>query len=1049
MGAPLDTWYKARDALAIDLEEELMGPEDPEELDEPPLNRIIVGVLHPRRGSDDTGYRVGLEEDAAMESGSDSSVSGTEEPDTAIALSRAMKPTSLGLTFTVAYDETPTVAVDVTARRYVLEESRWVPVDVVLPDGVTVDVGVPGRHEYRIPNQPLRLVWLVRNPVDGLTRITMSLVNEAVLPSGERADSYCWFRPRLTASVDRGQFVDRRRNRSTPSADRDVRSSDFLYRHEPSLAIGHGCAVTWDDAPRVTQLRTTYIPSHDVRLARPSGGDAGDPFGTYELNMEHLATDSDTSQLSEMARAYERWISTKEQEARTMPAPHRDTALEHIDYAKKCAQRIRAGVELLENADDPGSATAFRLMNEAMLEQRRAQDRARGVEPGVQRWRPFQMAFILMNLPALASGEHPDRNVVDLLWFPTGGGKTEAYLGCIGFVILRRRLRRNDDGGVSAIMRYTLRLLTRQQFERAAGLICALELIRRRDLPASTPISLGLWVGDKAAPNKVKAAKAILNKLANGEQPEGSTPVQLLRCPWCGAPMNHKNYEAIDDLELQISCTEIRCEFADGLPLYVTDDDVYRVRPSLLIGTVDKFALMAWREEVGDLLSTDGPYSRPDLIVQDELHLISGPLGTMVGLYESALDLACTGEGRPKVLASTATIRRADQQVRNVFDRESLQFPPPGLDPSDNYFAVEAAPEEKGTRRYVGILAPGTSQATLLVRIYSSLLQAARELEVDDEIRDDYWTLLGYFNSLRVLGSTYLQVLDDVPDRMAVLAARRGSTVREISQEPVELTSRVDQTRIPLAMKRLETSYPSPDSPDIVLATNMISVGLDIDRLGLMVVAGQPQSTSEYIQSTSRVGRRNPGLVIVALNGQRSRDVSHYESFVPFHRALYREVEATTATPFASRARDRGAHGTLVAAARMLTPALRADKSAASVSELRADIERIIDALVDRAARVSVENPEDAESFRAQLFELLRRWEDAVEGSLVTRFGSLRPPRAKKDDGDHPLLATAGGEYSDHSSYPVRTPPWPTLSSMRDVDSETNLYVKYLKASED
>ncbi|MFW0783605.1 helicase-related protein [Gordonia sp. CPCC 206044] len=793
----------------------------------------------------------------------------------------------------------------------------------------------------------------------------------------------------------------------------------------------------------MAEVTTTFLPSHEVPLARPSGGDDLDPFGTYDLAMRSLAVQCDTADLRAMADAYEKWIQARRAGADAMTAPYRDQAYTHLGLAEECARRIRAGIDAVESGD-PQIGRAFRLMNEAMVNQRDAQDRARGVPLSGQRWRPFQIAFILMNIPALASSDHGDRDVVDLLWFPTGGGKTEAYLGCIAFSILLRRLRRADDGGVSAVMRYTLRLLTRQQFERAAGLICALELVRRRELPAATPISLGLWVGNQATPNKVHDAGAILEKMAAGERPEGSTPVQLLRCPWCGSDMDHTNYDVVEKGRLVMRCLSRDCEFDDELPLYVTDDDVYRVRPSLVIGTVDKFALMTWRSEVGRLLSVDGPDSRPDLIVQDELHLISGPLGTMVGLYESAFDLACTGAGRPKVLASTATIRRAEQQVRNVFDRCSVQFPPPGLDPADNYFAVEASPEQKGTRRYVGVMAPGISQATMLIWIYSAILQSVNELDVDDDVRDDYWTLLGYFNSLRVLGSTYLQVLDDIPHRIDVLAERHERDAREISKdkEPVELTSRVDQTKIPEAMGLLETSYPQADSPDLVLATNMISVGLDINRLGLMVVAGQPQSTSEYIQSTSRVGRRNPGLVVVALNAQRSRDASHYESFVPFHRALYREVEPTTATPFASRARDRGAHGTLVAAVRMIVAALREDGSAGRIDEFRSEVDAVIAGFVARAHRIS---PDEVDSFADQLDGLVRTWADCASSGLVDRYGTLRHPRDRKPAKGHPLLMSAGGSYPDPASYPVGEPPWPALSSMRDVDAETDLYVKYLK----
>ncbi|MGV9673354.1 helicase-related protein [Gordonia sp. NPDC003504] len=1040
MAEDLTPWYDARQAIVDELEQELVGPADSTVLTEPPLNRIVVGALHPRRGSVDE-YVQGIdgEGDQSVKSGQGSAQD--DDSDSAIALSHAMKPSSIGLTFTVDHAENPTVAVEVSARRYVETDGNWLPVDIASDPGLVINARSSQRISIPISRESLKLVGVVRPPVDGLVRITLSVVNTATPGSRGRVDEQCWFRPRITVRTDLG-FVDRRRARTNLSQDADIRSTDFLYRGEPVFAIGHGCAVTWDDSAKlVTELTTTFIPSHDVRLAAPSGGGPDDEYGTYDLDMEKMATSADRSQLLELARSYERWIASRQSDAEVMADPHKQQALAHVDLARQCAARIRGGLDVLDDPTVPEVSRAFSLMNEAMLEQRRAQDRTRGVAPSTQHWRPFQIAFILMNLPALANSSHPDRDLVDLLWFPTGGGKTEAYLGCIGFTILLRRLRRNDDGGVSAIMRYTLRLLTRQQFERAAGLICALELIRRRELPGAAEISLGLWVGDGASPNKIDDAERILHGLASGHQPEGSTPVQLIRCPWCGTGMDHRNYVVVDKARLDISCSSLSCEFGERLPLYVTDDDVYRVRPSLVIGTVDKFAMMTWRPQVGDLLSVDGPNSRPDLIVQDELHLISGPLGTMVGLYESALDLACTGGGRPKVLASTATIRRAEAQVRNVFDRGSAQFPPPGLDPSDNYFAIEATPEQKGTRRYVGVMAPGTSQATLLVRLYSVLLQSVKDLVVEDDVRDDYWTLMGYFNSLRVLGSTYLQVLDDVPDRVDVLAARKSSTPRDLSAEPVELTSRVDQTKIPAAMGRLETSYPDVHSPDVVLATNMISVGLDIDRLGLMVVAGQPQSTSEYIQSTSRVGRRRPGLVVVALNSQRSRDTSHYESFIPFHRALYREVEATTATPFASRARDRGAHGTLVAAIRLLIGGLRSDLSASAVARHSEHVNGVVDALVDRAQRVA---PEEAQPFRDQLRKLLDEWEGAASAGLVESYGTLRPPQASPAEG-HPLLITTGGEYSQPGSFPVAEPPWPALSSMRDVDAETRLYVKNVK----
>ncbi|MCA2206678.1 helicase-related protein [Nocardia rosealba] len=1039
MDEDLSPWYEARDSLVDSLEEELMGPRKLEPLLEPPLNRIIVGVLYPRVESQADDYKAGLAEDAAGEAGSTADDAATE---VAVSLSHAHKPSSVGLTFTVDPAITPRIAIHASARKYAESGQVWTPHEVATGEDVLIDCTAVGPIDRPVAEgELLRIVGVVRAPTAaGHVRISVSLVNShSRTDASGSSDGSSWFRPSIIVSTPEGGFVDRSIDPTQLSADPDERSARFLYRNEPILAIGHGCAVDWDEhSTSPGTIWTTFIPSQQVHLARPAGGDDHDDFGRYDLRMDQLAETSDRAQLHAMVDAYERWISTRGVEAETIDSPaHRSVALEHMKRAAECARRIRAGISAL---DHPQVDRAFRLMNRAMVHQRRAQDRSRGEVPKPQRWRPFQMAYILMNLPALADPRHPDRAVADLLWFPTGGGKTEAYLGCIGFTILLRRLRREDNGGVSAIMRYTLRLLTRQQFERAGGLICALELVRRTEIPEAAPISLGLWVGNAATPSDTKEAQRILRQIAEGEHVQGSTPMQLVRCPWCGVQLTHKHYDASGE-SMTIACGESGCDFRDGLPLYVLDSDIYANRPSLIISTVDKFALMTWKHEVGLLLSADGPTdSRPDLIVQDELHLISGPLGTIVGLNEAAIDMVCTGEGRPKILASTATVRRAAKQVRAVFDRGTAQFPPPGLTPSDNYFAVDAPAQEKGTRRYVGVMAPGTSQSTLLVRIYSVLLQAVGDLDAPDEVRDTYWTLLGYFNALRVLGSAYLQVLDDVPDRMDVVAARRQRPVREISQEPVELTSRVDQMEIPNSMARLETSYPNPQSPDVALATNMISVGLDIDRLGLMVVAGQPQSTSEYIQSTSRVGRRNPGLVIVALNSQRSRDSSHYASFIPFHRSLYREVESTTATPFAPRARDRAGHGVLVASTRLMIPQLSTDESAQNVVDFSSEIDGLIERLVARAKRIS---PAEAGPFAEQLRELLARWKNEVGIGAVQRYGSMRPPNAKSRAGDKPLIDPA--EDVNAGSFPVRGAPWPTMTSMRDVDAETSLYVKYLK----
>jgi hypothetical protein len=420
---------------------------------------------------------------------------------------------------------------------------------------------------------------------------------------------------------------------------------------------------------------------------------------------------------------------------------------------------------------------------------------------------------------------------------------------------------------------------------------------------------------------------------------------------------------------------------------------------------------------------------RPELIIQDELHLISGPLGTLVGLYETAIDALCTDKGvRPKIIASTATIRRAGQQTAALFDRSIRQFPPPGIDARDSYFAVQASPEKSGDRLYLGLMAPGTSHTTLLVRTYAALLQSVFEIQSSADVKDPYWTLVGYFNSLRVLGGARLQVSDDVDDRMELLATQHAITKRDI-EGLIELTSREPSSRIPDHLKHMAVSYPDPNALAVILATNMISVGVDIDRLGLMAVMGQPQTTSEYIQSTSRVGRKFPGLVVVMLNAARSRDRSHYESFTAYHSALYRQVESTSVTPFSSRARDRGLHAVVVALARLLEPGLRPNPEAAKIANFGMRMEEIRKTILNRLEQIKnrkAVDAEDVEATKEQLREIVQRWIDLAADRVIV-YSDFR--NAEKS-----LLRDAA-DYG-----PDTEDAFPTLWSLRDVDKDSNLF---------
>ena len=573
-------------------------------------------------------------------------------------------------------------------------------------------------------------------------------------------------------------------------------------------------------------------------------------------------------------------------------------------------------------------------------------------------------------------------------------------------------------------------------------LLCSLERLRIRENDlGDRAFSIGLWVGQAATPNTLAEAKKSLNAIDDGKELQEKNPVQLTQCPWCGQDLNETHYSVVKSPieRLRIACGTPSCDFRDGLPAYVVDQDIYRVRPELVLGTVDKFAQMAWREDVRKLFARDGIGTPPSLIIQDELHLISGPLGSIVGLYEAAIDAACgelTSEGvlhgRPKVIASTATIRRADRQIRAVFNREAAQFPPPGIDPDQSFFAEPASREKLGTREYIGVMAPGTSHATLMVRVYAAILQAAQDLHGSPEVRDPYWTLLGYFNSLRVLGSANLQVEGDVRDRLQLVARRKQAVAREL-RPPVELTSRVASADIPRTLKSLESKVESGHANDVVLATNMISVGVDIDRLGLMTVMGQPQSSAEYIQATSRVGRQHPGLVVTIFNSARSRDRSHYENFIPYHQALYRAVEATSATPFAARARDRALHGVLVSLTRLLVDDLSFDTAAHKAGDYNEEVVQMAAILARRAKEVTT-STEEAEDTQKQLDELVRVWTEEAEAHPDMRYQN------SSNYDDALLVPPDVAMTNELIEYSQRETPWPTLQSMRDVDAESSLY---------
>ena len=883
-------------------------------------------------------------------------------------------------------------------------------------DPISVDGGCPSVVVQGTVSPPLE---------NGDRLVTLFLINTQTIP--EQNQDHAWiFQPELAVRDVENRSVFRRRPiLRADEFDAEREALEMIYRNRVEFAVGHGVSVhatvSDDDVERAVEVKTNVLPEYEIQVTETPGLELGDRPAMCRmiedglLDMERLAElerDELVAGLYVLTDDYAAWIAEGRGLIGNTFLGYDRAATEAMTRCELVLERLREGIDVL-GADDRALA-AFRFANRAMAYQRirsvYALGKRRGKEIGVEAlnirknrsWRPFQLAFILLSIPALADPTHRDRTqpleaFADLLWFPTGGGKTEAYLGVAAFTMGIRRLQGDVGGldggrGLSVIMRYTLRLLTLQQFQRATALICAMEVLRRSE-PAvwgEEPFTIGLWVGQRVTPNTTDDSHAAIEKERDGKYGTGSTPAQLTCCPWCGAEIAPGRDIRVDR-ELGrtfIFCGDKygRCEFSQaksqnlGLPVLVVDDEIYHRPPSMLIATVDKFAMMAWRGQVRTLFGRVNqecprhgllwpeadckgnhnakgklprvsvrhisPIRPPDLIIQDEFHLISGPLGTMVGLYETAVDELSTwsidGKSiRPKVIASTATVRKAEEQVNNVFLRKVSVFPPHGLDVEDNFFSVQRSVEDKPGRLYMGICSLGSSRPAVLIRVYVALLTGAQALfERFGAAADPYMTVVGYFNSLRELGGMRRLAEDDVQTR-AYRVEMSDVTRPGLSQRSVrivdELTSRVSNKDIPKKLDQLEVKFKptwekgESRAIDVVLATNMLSVGVDIDRIGSMVVNGQPKNTAEYIQATSRVGRSFPGLVCTVLTWSRPRDLSHYETFEHYHATFYKHVEAQSVTPFAPRSLDRGLTGVMVSLLRLENEAMNPNPGAQSL----------------------------------------------------------------------------------------------------------------------
>ncbi len=1138
-----------RDELTEMVVKDLLGPaggpdEELNQFEDHAYTRYLVGMLAPK------STRVRAEELDEL------GTAETDDPevgpsDISSPPTDSFFPTSMGLSFVVEPDAKAILVMTEWGRYAKAESATQTKKDgsparafrrnpfVGDPVMLKLQGGAFGPVRPRPDTDPyVTLQGRMRQTPNGWV-VTVFMVNTQDEPKKGKDEAWV-FQPKMWvtdgAQPAQAIFVQRRNwrrdlSKMDPLTREETETLEMLYRWRLEFAVGHGVSthvtLPASGADRATMIATAFVPRAEVeQQTPPTAADNGD-LDALVLDMKDLAgmpKANLVANLRQIATAYANWIGREQAkltDAAERLGDHKAAAQRAMSRCERSCARIREGIDLIER--DAMAEKAFRFANQAMGLQRVRATYARMVRKGEvvagssdtpfdlsenRSWRLFQIAFILLNLPAITDLHHVDRSdetagVADLLWFATGGGKTEAYLGLTAYVLAMRRLQgeiegRPGDHGIAVLMRYTLRLLTLQQFQRAAALLCACEHIRRGDEATwgTVPFRLGLWVGNKATPNTFRQAAESLRQTRVGGMPTGGgTPHQLVACPWCGREIKEQNikvYEPPNDIGRCVTYCgdpEGDCEFSEakapkeGLPVMVVDEDIYRRPPSLLIATVDKFAQMSWKGETQMLFGqvnglclrhgflspevddsgthpargamprtqpvAQGPLRPPDLIIQDELHLISGPLGSMVALYETAVDALCswTVNGkrvRPKVIASTATIRRATDQVRKLFLRKLEVFPPQGTSIQDSFFALQRpASAEFPGRRYLGICAFGRRYPAAMIRVYVAVMAAAQRLyDKYDNLADPWMTLAGYFNSIRELAGTRRLVEDDIRTRLRD-ADKRGLAKRLVRYGAVEeLTSRKSGSDIPKILERLEVVFDKAQDAtrdadrkagrqatarpyDAVLATNMISVGVDIDRLGLMVVAGQPKTTSEYIQATSRVGRAKsgPGLVLTLFNWARPRDLSHYETFEHYHETFYKHVEALSVTPFSSRALDRGLSGVMVALVRLCEERMNENLKAGELQDSDPSLSKIIETIVARAQLAT--DPSVGVAVQQMLMARRDNWLARVRNQTDHRLGYRSDSK-----GVVGLLKMAGAE--DWELFTC-------LNSLRDVEGTVDL----------
>lgn len=1020
-----------------------------------PLDRYFTGFLFPI-----------LEAEEGFDS--ESEFKDEEEVQLVKKEKRYLPPSSAGFSFFIVGADIK-LRVFYNAVQYIKESERdeqgqyvgelWEKI-YLADDGKEVEFSLHGTKQYKIFDEKAKIDALWR-PYNGGYIVTITMSNNSKIDSTISGREFTLEQNRHTLfEVEFRCIVEEGNVDVYPSKDKallsyEEREIELRYKDLHIYAVGHGTAVDWKrNRQNKMEIWTDFLPTVEVPQVTADTGGKSDRVLEFSFLKNCVDDSMVIDELANFVKHYEDWIDEQSELVKEEAREDRVTAKNIVNKQIIAKERMQEGIELLrENRE---SLIAFSTANEAMLKQWVSSDANRGVkkDDSEYKWRPFQLAFILMTLESATNEDSDFRDTVDLIWFPTGGGKTEAYLGLMAFLFIYRRLKYSaSSGGTVSIMRYTLRLLTSQQFLRASKVICALELIRRErvDSLGEEPFSIGLWVGGASSPNSFSQVKKVL------EDREYSKLV-LNSCPWCSSKFTERNYIFSED-SFHFSCSNECCEFSH-IPCNVVDEALYKNPPTLLISTVDKFARLAWEERTGSFFGRDG--SRPpELIIQDELHLISSALGSIVGLYEVAIDTVLVSRGmRAKYIASTATIKNAQQQVQRLFAKEMAIFPPSGLRYDDSYFAKTVPLEKKAGRLYVGYLAPLLDRQHCLEPLAGVLLSNPIALFKDDEqYMDRWWTQIVYHGSLKGVGNSrtlyqsgiksyltkftiesmrreidelypnflddrWLKSIDDfrkIDDPNVKRVVNKYLPIRDI--EVKTLTSNQTAEENAEIFNALGKEKDDSQAVDVALATNMISVGLDVSRLALMIINGQPLTTAEYIQASSRVGRgETPGIVFVNYYKTQARSLSHYENFRSYHDSFYRFVEPSSLTPFTFQARSRALHASLVIAMRHSDIGLLSNESAGEFDMENDLVKKVIKEMKIRCRLAIGNSAEVVKKTNEHIDKLVRQWSSE---SSYCKTNRAKLVYNSKDRGMNNLIC----------NFEEKNGLWQTLQSMRNVES--------------